>query len=269
LRVEKAISLGRKVLTVGRFAVKARWATILGGLSFLVAAPVAHDASAGIAPPPPCDPNTVPAVKLAGLAKKVVIGKRETFGLEDTTSPANVPGPVEVRMVAKDGKGATFFRGDTNRRGLRIFAIWFRFGDPPARVYASYTEVQPDGTECFREVSQKVSAKDRVYFPSNCDNAKQKPKRIIVSCADGGIQLKSLRWRGWNKKKAKARGKAWVNDCKPYCARGTFHTYPARAQVSKPHFCREERRYLYRRLKIRSRGRSLKVNFGFACGDLF
>jgi hypothetical protein len=111
--------------------------------------------------------------------------------------------------------------------------------------------------------------KVRVYFPSKCLNAKQKPKRIIVACGDGNFQLKSLRWHGWNKKKAKARGKALINDCKPDCARGTFHTYPARAQVSKPYFCREERRYLYRRLKVRSRGRSFKVNFGFACGDPF
>jgi hypothetical protein len=234
-----------------------------------VAAPAAHDASAGVAPPPPCDPHTLPAVQLAGLAKKVVVKKREFFGLEDTTSPASVPGPVEVRMVRKDGKGATFFQGGTNRRGLRLFFIEFRLGDPPARVYASYTEVQPDGTECFREVSQKVSAKDRVYFPSKCLNAKQKPKRIIVACGDGNFQLKSLRWHGWNKKKAKAQGKALINDCRPDCARGTFHTYPARARVSKPYFCREERRYLYRRLKVRSRGRSFKVNFGFACGDPF
>jgi hypothetical protein len=217
---------------------------------------------------PPCDPNTTPAVQFAGLAKKVVVGKREVFGLENELGSANVPGPVEVRMVSKDGRGNTFLES-TTQRGPRLFFLQFRLFDPPARVYASYTQFYADGTQCLREVSQKVSAKDRVYFPSNCDNAQQKPKRIIVACGDGNFQLKSLRWHGWNKKKAKAQGKAWVNDCKPYCARGTFHTYPARVQVSKPYHCREDHRYLYRRLKIHSRGRSFKLNFGFACGDLF
>jgi hypothetical protein len=252
---------------VGRLAVKARWATILGALSFLVVAPAAHDASAGVAPPPPCDPNTVPAVQLAGLAKKVVVKKREAFGLENELGSASVPGPVEVRMVGKGGR--TFFQESTTRRGPRLFFIEFDLFDSPAWVYASYTQLYQDGTECFREVSQKVSAKDRVYFPSKCYNANQKPKRVVVSCADANFQLKSLRWHGWNKKKAKAQGKALVNDCRPDCARGTFHTIPARARVSKPYFCREERRYLYRRLKVRSRGRSLKVNFGFACGEPF
>jgi hypothetical protein len=81
--------------------------------------------------------------------------------------------------------------------------------------------------------------------------------------------LKSLNWRGWNKKKARARGKAWVNGCKPYCAVGTLHSYPARVQVSKPYLCRKEDRYLYRRLTARYQGRSSSVGFGFACGDPF
>ena len=126
-------------------AVKARWATILGGLSFLVAAPAAHDASAGAPPPPPCDANTVPAVRLAGLAKKVVVGKREVFGLENELGAANVPGPVEVRMVGKGGN--TFFQESTTRRGPRLFFIQFDLFDSSARVYASYIQLSQDGTE--------------------------------------------------------------------------------------------------------------------------
>ena len=35
-----------------------------------------------------------------------------------------------------------------------------------------------------------------------------------------------LRWRGWNRNVATARGTAYANDCIPYCAAGHFIAYP-------------------------------------------
>jgi hypothetical protein len=53
-----------------------------------------------------------------------------------------------------------------------------------------------------------------------------RPARFLLACGDGNSRLTSLRWSRWDAHSAVARGRDLVNDCDPYCAAGTFHSYP-------------------------------------------
>jgi hypothetical protein len=219
-------------------------------------------------PPPPraCPPDIGNALRFAGLSKRIVVGKRERFGLRAVGERSRVEGSVNVRIVGRNGRGKVLFRKTTSRRGSRLFPITLKYRRPPVRVYASYIQSLADGSFCRQEMSRRVRGKNRVYFPSRCYNTATKPRSIIVACGDGNFQLKSLRWKRWNKPRAKARGRAWINDCVPYCAAGTFHSYPARVVLSRPFYCRQKGRYLYRRLKAKTRGRTTSAALGkFAC----
>ncbi|MEU5089941.1 hypothetical protein [Streptomyces sp. NPDC021356] len=67
-----------------------------------------------------------------------------------------------------------------------------------------------------------------------------RPDAFILACGDANSRLSSLHWKKWNGRSAVAEGVNLVNDCKPYCAAGTFHSYPVvvrldRAQPWKKH----------------------------------
>lgn len=47
-----------------------------------------------------------------------------------------------------------------------------------------------------------------------------RPRELHPFSADDGAYLYSLRWRSWGQPRARARGKASVNTCDPYCAVG-------------------------------------------------
>ncbi|MFF7969919.1 hypothetical protein [Streptomyces sp. NPDC007905] len=67
-----------------------------------------------------------------------------------------------------------------------------------------------------------------------------RPTDFILACGDGNSRLAGLHWTKWTPDRAKAVGVNWVNDCKPYCAAGRFHSYRVtvrldRAQPWKKH----------------------------------
>jgi hypothetical protein len=43
----------------------------------------------------------------------------------------------------------------------------------------------------------------------------------------------ALDWRIWNRHQAYARGVAWLNDCDPSCAEGSFHAHRARVRATR------------------------------------
>ncbi|MFE4551820.1 hypothetical protein [Streptomyces sp. NPDC056785] len=61
-----------------------------------------------------------------------------------------------------------------------------------------------------------------------------KPGAFILACGDGNSRLASLRWSRWDARSAVATGVNAVNDCKPYCAAGTFRTYPVTVRLDRP-----------------------------------
>jgi hypothetical protein len=62
---------------------------------------------------------------------------------------------------------------------------------------------------------------------------KVRPSAFILACGDGNSRLASLKWDHWNARSAKATGVNVVNDCEPYCAAGTFHSYPVVVRLDK------------------------------------
>ncbi|MEV6840580.1 hypothetical protein AB0N17_39935 [Streptomyces sp. NPDC051133] len=61
-----------------------------------------------------------------------------------------------------------------------------------------------------------------------------RPADFILACGDGNSRLAGLHWKHWGSQGAKAVGVNWVNDCKPYCAAGTFRPYPVTVRLDRP-----------------------------------
>ena len=66
---------------------------------------------------------------------------------------------------------------------------------------------------------------------------KKRPRSIIVACGDANFYFTNLAWSAWSGVQAKATGVAHLNDCRPYCAAGHFHTYRATVTLSRPRTC--------------------------------
>ncbi|OIJ62760.1 hypothetical protein [Streptomyces mangrovisoli] len=63
---------------------------------------------------------------------------------------------------------------------------------------------------------------------------KVKPAQFILACGDGNSRLGSLHWSHWGRYSASGSGVNVVNDCKPYCAAGKFHSYPVSVRLDSP-----------------------------------
>ncbi|WP_030173493.1 hypothetical protein [Streptomyces sp. NRRL S-813] len=61
-----------------------------------------------------------------------------------------------------------------------------------------------------------------------------RPDAFILACGDANSRLSSLHWSTWNGRSAVAKGVNFVNDCKPYCAKGTFRSYPVIVRLDRP-----------------------------------
>jgi hypothetical protein len=79
-----------------------------------------------------------------------------------------------------------------------------------------------------------------VYFPSKCMNSKIEPNKVILGCADYGFYLDGLSWRDWGSRKARGAGTAHINNCKPSCEQGTFHSYPGKLKLTHRKRCSQD-----------------------------
>ena len=68
---------------------------------------------------------------------------------------------------------------------------------------------------------------------ANCTHLAVKPRRVVVTCADGGIYVVFRHYRSWTHTAATGRGVYWINDCKPSCAGGTFHHHRAHLRLAR------------------------------------
>ncbi|WP_256107013.1 hypothetical protein [Streptomyces sp. ODS05-4] len=60
-----------------------------------------------------------------------------------------------------------------------------------------------------------------------------RPGDYILACGDGNSRLTGLRWTSWGPDRAEGRGVNVVNDCRPYCAAGTFRSYPVTVRLDR------------------------------------
>jgi hypothetical protein len=78
---------------------------------------------------------------------------------------------------------------------------------------------------------------ERVYALSDCQHQRFEPRRIIMTCADGGFVVQQLRWKRWNRYAARGTGVALINDCNPYCAAGHYHRYAISLKLKRVRRC--------------------------------
>jgi hypothetical protein len=70
-------------------------------------------------------------------------------------------------------------------------------------------------------------------------SAQVKPKRILIACGDGNFYITGLKWSTWSSTGARGKGTAHLNDCKPFCAAGHFHSYRGiTVRLSRPKTCK-------------------------------
>lgn len=68
----------------------------------------------------------------------------------------------------------------------------------------------------------------------SCLNKDQiRPSGFVLACADGNSLLKGMHWSAWGSA-AHGSGTLWFNDCLPYCARGTFRSFPVLTVLWRP-----------------------------------
>ena len=65
-------------------------------------------------------------------------------------------------------------------------------------------------------------------------NRHVRPADFILACGDGNSRLLGLHWSQWGRQAATAVGVNAVNDCKPYCAAGKFHSYRVTVRLDHP-----------------------------------
>ncbi|MFK0111437.1 hypothetical protein [Streptomyces sp. NPDC091217] len=81
------------------------------------------------------------------------------------------------------------------------------------------------------------AASQRIQHPVLVDclwHQRFRPTNFILACGDGNSVLAGMHWTQWNDNTAVAQGINWVNDCKPYCAKGTFRKYPVTVRLDQP-----------------------------------
>lgn len=61
-----------------------------------------------------------------------------------------------------------------------------------------------------------------------------RPADFMLACGDGNSLLSTLHWSQWLPNSAIATGFNVVNDCKPYCAAGKFHSYAVVVRLDHP-----------------------------------
>jgi hypothetical protein len=95
-------------------------------------------------------------------------------------------------------------------------------------------------------VPTPAQAAMRTFAVSDCQHADIRPDSIMFACADGGYYVTHLEWSTWHQFRARGRGLFHLNDCKPSCAGGTFHSRRGRITLRRRLWCPEEKVYVFR-----------------------
>lgn len=92
----------------------------------------------------------------------------------------------------------------------------------------------------------------------------QGPDSITTACADSNYTVHDIRWDTWGDNTAVGHGTAWINDCAPFCADGTFHTYPVTVTVRDKQQCGYQAD-IYSKLDIEYEDRAMNETFEIGC----
>jgi hypothetical protein len=97
-----------------------------------------------------------------------------------------------------------------------------------------------------------VAAADaRTFYPNCTSKLRYKPRTLSVFCADGGMQVKRIRWQRWVAAEARGRSRwTYVNDCRPNCAEGHFHRYRVRLVLRRVGTCAANGERIFTRMTV-------------------
>jgi len=95
-------------------------------------------------------------------------------------------------------------------------------------------------------VPAPAQAARRTFAVSDCQHTEIRPDSIMFACADGGYYVTHLEWSIWHRFRARGRGLFHLNDCRPSCAGGTFHSRGGRITLRRRLWCPDERVYVFR-----------------------
>ena len=79
----------------------------------------------------------------------------------------------------------------------------------------------------------KSYAKVEGIWTYDCEFPVQRPKQIMLTCADGGMIVTDIKWQSWNTIEAIGSGTYSQNMCDPSCAEGKRVDVPARLKLSE------------------------------------
>ena len=100
-------------------------------------------------------------------------------------------------------------------------------------------------------VALPTSAAGSRTYATKCFDVGYKPHVIVFACGDGGFSVTRLRWHKWSSRWAVAGGMFHLNDCRPDCARGTFHRRRGVLLLTRRMFCPSEGKFVFRHMTIR------------------
>ncbi|MEU0375666.1 hypothetical protein ABZ070_37455 [Streptomyces sp. NPDC006283] len=114
---------------------------------------------------------------------------------------------------------------DMQRRKLSTAAVVFATMSLAAGVVPATASASP---------SVAAQPADQVVVVDCSMKAQVRPSEYLIACGDGNSRLTELKWSSWGPMSAVGVGLNVVNDCKPYCAAGKFHSYPVNVRFERP-----------------------------------
>ncbi|MFJ3222027.1 hypothetical protein ACIPJS_01485 [Streptomyces sp. NPDC086783] len=112
-----------------------------------------------------------------------------------------------------------------------VFRAAVLFGAAAALAAATAAASPAAAPRSADTAGQRVS---RTVLVDCFERSQVRPADFILACGDGNSRLTSLHWTRWDAKRAVATGFNVVNDCKPYCAAGTFRSYAVTVRLDHP-----------------------------------
>jgi hypothetical protein len=70
-------------------------------------------------------------------------------------------------------------------------------------------------------------------FTTECGYIDQKPENVTLTCGDGGILVREIKWETWRASGASGSGIHSVNQCEPDCASGKRVEVPVEVRLSR------------------------------------
>lgn len=183
----------------------------------------------------------------AGIAAALEIPTECVGGRVSTVDPAWA---IFIgRRLASCPQGDGYIALRRRDDGIFVVAEQGAFEQPPCPRWRG-----PMPTRVARDLG--LCSKPRVFFNGRvCFEPAVEPQRVTVFCADAGVRFTQMRWTSWGAAQTRGRGQAWVNDCIPFCAGGTFHRRPVQATLDRRRYCPDRAAYTYTRLRYRLAGR--------------